>query len=348
MWHGNINAVYSNQGDPRGTTQTFSQSMLMGMGQRALGGGTFAVRGMVSLDPLMGKNGYPLLFQSGETANGQDHLVDRQHPHDLLMELSASYSKFVADEISVFGYIGLPGEPALGPTAFMHRDSGKDNPEAPITHHWLDSTHITFGVLTGGVIWRNVKLEASAFHGREPDQFRYNIETGKLDSASARLSWNPIPAWSLQVSHGYLASPEQLDAEVALRRTTASASFQNKFGSTTLDTTLAWGRNRHNPGNTTDGWLLEAALKPSATTTLFGRLERVENGELFDHADPLYDQVFAIKKLSIGAVHDVAQIGHARFGLGAVLSKYAKPSSLDNAYGNNPTSFMLFLRAQLK
>ena len=137
---------------------------------------------MVSPDPLMGKKGYPLLLASGETADGVEHLVDRQHPHDFFMELSASYSVKLAEKASAFIYAGLPGEPAFGPPAFMHRQSISTSPEAPISHHWLDSTHITFGVVTGGLIYDRAKLEVSRFNGREPDQHRWNIET-----ASARI-----------------------------------------------------------------------------------------------------------------------------------------------------------------
>ena len=147
---------------------------------------------MLSLDPAMGKGGYPLLLQTGETADGHEHLVDRQHPHDAFMELSASYSHPLGETGAAYIYAGLPGEPALGPSAFMHRFSGMDNPESPITHHWLDSTHVTFGVATVGYSWHDkMKLEGSLFTGREPDQSRWDIETPKLDSWSVRASWNP-------------------------------------------------------------------------------------------------------------------------------------------------------------
>lgn len=68
----------------------------------------------------------------------------------------------------------------------MHRTSGIDNPEAPISHHWLDSTHITFGVVTAGAVVNDWKFEASAFRGREPDQYRYDIERPALDSYAGR------------------------------------------------------------------------------------------------------------------------------------------------------------------
>ena len=355
MYHGFINTVYDHQGGPRGANLAFSESMLMAMASRPLGNGTLGLRAMVSLDPVIGKRGYPLLFQTGETADGHNALVDRQHPHDLLMELSASYSYNLGADSSVFVYAGLPGEPALGPPAFMHRASGMDNPEAPLTHHWLDSTHITFGVVTAGYIWRAFKLEASSFNGHEPDQFRWNVETRKLDSASARLSWNPSPDWSLQVSHGRLDSPESLEPDVIVHRTTASAMYQQTIAGMPTQTTLAWGRNRHEPGTTTNGYLLESSMRVRPDTTVFGRFEAVQNGELFGHghgadetpASALQDRVYNIKKLSVGVVHDFVQLGPVKFGVGAVASAFAKPAALDTVYGDSPSAWMLFFRARL-
>jgi hypothetical protein len=359
MYHGFINTVYDHQGGPRGDNLAFSESMFMAMASRPLGNGTLGLRAMVSLDPLIGKRGYPLLFQTGETADGHNALVDRQHPHDLLMELSASYSLNLGNGSSAFVYAGLPGEPALGPPAFMHRVSGMDNPEAPLTHHWLDSTHITFGVVTAGYVWRDVKLEASSFNGREPDQFRWNVETRKLDSASARLSWNPSADWSLQVSHGRLKSPESLEPDVMVHRTTASAMVQKTIGGMPTQTTLAWGRNRHDPGTATNAYLLESSMRVRPDTTVFGRFESVQNGELFGHGHgdgdsaggavtgALQDRVFNIKKLSVGVVHDFAQLGPVKFGVGGVASAFAKPAALDTVYGDSPSAWMLFFRAKL-
>src|SRR5206468_760944 len=167
--HGTGEVAYDNQGGPRGDEKLFSSNMLMGMAQRPIGPGTLGLRAMLSLEPsTIGKEGYPLLLQTGETANGRTPLIDGQHPHDLFMELAGSYS-IASGNRSMFVYAGLPGEPALGPPAFMHRFSSMSLPEAPITHHWLDSTHISFGVVTAGAVVDRVKIEASAFRGREPD-----------------------------------------------------------------------------------------------------------------------------------------------------------------------------------
>jgi hypothetical protein len=346
MLHGYADVVYDDQGGPRGNTQTFTTGMLMFMGRRELTGGTLGLRLMISADPPMGKSGYPLLFQTGETANGTTPLIDRQHPHNLLMEAAATYSRTASADSSVFVYLGVAGEPALGPVAFMHRLSGEDNPEAPLTHHWLDSTHVSYGVVTGGYIWRQFKLEASAFNGREPNQYRYDVEVRPLDSYAARLSYNPTSDWSLQASSGHLVSPEQLQPNVNERRTTASASYNAPLGQW-WQTTLAWGRNSPSVGRASSGWLLESAAQPVAGQTVFGRIERVAKDELFLPGSAFYDQSFMINKLSLGYIYDVMRLQSIHFGVGGLFSVYRFPEALDSVYGASPTSFMLFVRARL-
>ena len=349
MIHGFANFIYDDQGGPRGDTKTFMTSMLMVMGNRAVGeAGTLGLRAMVSADPAFGKGGYPLILQTGETADGQTPLIDRQHPHDLFMELAATYSHRLSERSSVFAYVGLPGEPALGPPAFMHRFSGEDNPEAPISHHWLDSTHITYGVVTLGYVLGNVKLEGSAFRGREPDQNRYDIETGKLDSASMRLSYNPTRNWAFQVSRGHIVSPEQLHPDDDVDRTTASAIFQHDFGGARWQTTAAWGRNKPSHGDATDAWLLESSISLSKTHTFFARAERAAKNELFLPADPRDHETFTVGKLTGGYIYDFPTDGHFKVGVGGLASKYSLPSELDPVYGSNPTSFMLFARIKIQ
>src|SRR3954447_4627632 len=348
MWHGYLNLIYDHQGGPRGGDKTFTNGMVMGMAQRPLGDGTLGVRAMLSPDPFMGKSGYPLLLASGETADGRTHLIDRQHPHDLFMELAGTYSRNLNATSSVFVYAGLPGEPALGPPAFMHRTSAVDNPEAPITHHWLDSTHITFGVVTAGLILDKWKMEASAFRGRERDQPHYDMEAPKLDSFSARLSWNPIRELSMQVSWGRLNSPEQLAPAVDEDRVTASAIYTRPFGNDNLwSTTAAWGRKILRPGQTLDGYMLESALMFQKTFTLFMRGERVAETELHEDIAALDGQILMVNKLSVGGIYDFYRTNHVKFGIGGLVSKYALPDVLKPLYGSDPTSGMVFLRLKV-
>lgn len=348
MLHGYLNQVYDDQGGPRGASKNFTESMFMAMASRALGSGRFGMRAMLSLDPAMGKNGYPLLLQTGESADGVHPLLDRQHPHDLLMELAVTYAQPFNERSSGYLYIGYPGEPALGPATFMHRASGMDIPEAPITHHWLDSTHITFGVVTLGYVWGDWKLEASAFNGREPDQLRWNFDTGRLDSASVRVSWNPSANWSAQISRGDLHSPEALEPDLNQTRTTASLSYN--LGLDDGDnwaTTLAWGQDANRPGGKLDGLLLESELILNTRHTIFMRAESVQHRELFEPGMPLSDEVFQVEKLSLGYIHDWDVAEHVRFGLGGLVSGYNLPAAIGPAYGNRPDSWMLFARLKL-
>lgn len=346
MAHGSAYGIYDHQGGRRGDEKAFSESMLMLMARRSLGEGALGLRAMVSLDPAMGKAGYPLLLQTGETADGRAGLVDRQHPHDLFMELAASYSRPVAEGVSGFVYAGLPGEPALGPAAFMHRFSALDNPSAPITHHWLDSTHVTFGVATLGLVRGDWKWEASAFHGREPNQYRWDLEAPKFDSYSTRLSCNPSRDWALQVSYGRIVSPEQLDPGTDQRRLTASASWNWRLLDSPGQTTLAFGRNDDAPGRRLNAWLLESAVRVGRTHTVFARAERVDKDELFD-AGPSLGRTFTVGKLGAGYLYDFARWGRTQWGVGASADALLLPASLKAAYGAAPVSYMLFARAKL-
>ncbi|MEO8547380.1 MAG: hypothetical protein ABI422_03325 [Sphingomicrobium sp.] len=345
MGHGVLNLVADHQSGRRGDDKAFASGMLMGMARRPLGQGTLQLKAMVSPDPLMGKSGYPLLLASGETANGVDRLIDRQHPHDFFMELSASVSQTIAPKSSVFLYAALPGEPAFGPPAFMHREAILDSPEAPITHHWLDSTHISFGVLTGGVVLDRVKLEVSRFNGREPDQHRWNIETGPLDSTAIRLSWNPTPELALQGSWGHFTDPEQLEPGVDQKRWSASALYARELApGWKFAGTLAWGRKTAE-GHSDDAFALEISLK-HAGWTVFGRGEITENRELVD-AEVL-GPAYRVGKVSLGAVRDFRIADHLSVGLGGLFAVNFVPNALAPLYGgHNPTGAMGFLRLKV-
>ena len=365
MTEGAATAVYTDSAaSARGGDDAFVQSMGMFMAQRPWRRGTAALRTMLSLDPaLVGDDGYPLLFQTGETADGVTPLVDRQHPHDLFMELAASYSVDFggptpagstsgatdpAKRRSAFVYAGLPGEPALGPATYMHRVSGMQNPEAPISHHWLDSTHVTFGVLTGGVVLGDVKLEASAFNGREPDQHRYDIETGSLDSWSVRATWNPTPSWSTQASFGALEEPERLEPGVDVDRTTVSATYHRVNGGATWYTTFAAGRNSKQPGADTDAYLLESQVGWTGGTAVFARAESVEKDELFAEGDPLHGSVFKIRKLGLGVEGTGPDLWGGNLAVGVVYDWHFTPRALDAAYGHDPRSWLVYARWSLR
>jgi hypothetical protein len=348
MAHGFVSCLWDEQGGPRGGDKLLGTSMLMGMATRPLGPGRLGLRAMLSLDPAtVGREGYPLLLQSGETADGRTHLIDRQHPHDLFMEMAATYS-VTRGRRSAFIYAALPGEPALGPPVFMHRPSGAEIPEAPIAHHWLDSSHITYGVVTLGAVDGRWKLEGSLFKGREPDQARYGIEAPELDSRSVRLSWNPSRAWALQLSHGRLVSPEQLEPGIDVDRTTASAIWSRASGSARWHATLAWGRNRNRPGRTLDAFLLETTVSMRARHGVFARGEIVEKDELFEEQDPLHGRAFTVGKVSVGYLYDFMRTARVAVAAGASGGLHFTPGDLKATYGDLPASGIVFLRMKLR
>lgn len=349
-----LNGVYDTQSGRRGNDKAFLSGMIMGMATGRLSPrDTVAFRAMVSPDSFMGRRGYPLLLAAGETADGRTLLVDRQHPHDLFMELSASYSRRIGEKASAFIYAGLPGEPAFGPGSFMHRLSIMDSPEAPITHHWFDSTHITFGVVTAGVTYGPVKLEASRFKGREPDQRRYDIESPKLDSTAVRASWNPMDTVSLQASWARFNSPEQLTPDEDQERWSASAMYTEAVGERGyLSVTAAWGRKTEieadgHRGHALDAYLLEAALKPDDRWTLFGRVERVDTDELLAAPGEIHGPEFTVGKVSVGAIHDFRLTDEIKLGVGGLVARSLTPDGLDPAYGGDRTSGMAFVRLRV-
>jgi hypothetical protein len=348
MGHAMLNGVYDRQEGPRGDEKAFVSGMLMGMAQRRFASGdALQFRAMLSPDPWMGKRGYPLLLASGETADGVHPLVDRQHPHDLFMELSASYSHKLTDTDSVFLYAGLPGEPAFGPPAFMHRMSILDSPEAPISHHWLDSTHIVFGVVTAGYVHDDWKVEVSRFKGREPDEHRFDIENPKLDSTAVRLSWNPTGNLSLQASWADVTSPEQLAPDENQTKWSASAIYTVPFGDGGWwSTTAAWGR-RSAEHDDLNAWVLESAVKPNAAWTVFARAERTENNELTGAAGH-HGATYTVGKASIGAIRDWQVSQHVKLGLGALYAKNWVPSALEASYGGDPAGAMGFVRLKIE
>ena len=343
MAHGYLWGIYTDQSGPRGDDKLFVGSMAMLMAEKDFGGARLQLKSMLSAEPLMNDAGYPLLFATGETAGGLP-LVDRQHPHDLFMELAARVDVDVAEGTTAFLYGGPVGEPALGPPAFMHRGSAKLNPEAPITHHFFDSTHITYGVVTAGVAGKTWQIEASAFRGEEPDEDRWDIEEPRLDSWSVRATLTPSPNWAFQVSHGHIDEPESTHPGVDEKRTTASAHYASGNG---LFATAAFSAKDREPGETLTAWLAEANWDITDRHTVFGRFENVANDELFpDHAHPLHDQEFRVSKLQAGYAYTLP-LGPFGLSLGGSVATFFKPDALDAYYGDDPIGYTLFAKLTL-
>lgn len=342
MAHYNAFIAYDHQSGPRGDDQFNSINWFMLMGSKKTDTDELMLRTMFSLEPWSATGrGYPLLFQSGEAYQGRP-LVDRQHPHDFFMEVAARYRRMLHPGTVLSVYVAPSGEPALGPAAFPHRLSAMDNPAAPITHHWIDSTHISFGVLTLGLSQREWQLEGSWFNGREPDEHRWNFDRIKLDSYAARLSWNPTSQWSGQISGGYLKSPEELHPEESVHRYTASVTYSQKMGeSGYLAMTAGLGQNRIS-GDDSHGLFAESNWSNGALT-FFGRAEYVQKtGEELDL--PPAHAKWDVTQLSIGASHELVRNKPYQAALGASITYSFAPSELRQRYGDHPIGYWVFVR----
>ncbi|AMR31191.1 hypothetical protein A0256_07010 [Mucilaginibacter sp. PAMC 26640] len=352
MIHGSVFARYNKQDlfnkGSRGGSQVDAPNWLMYMAQRKVGhNGLFAINTMFSFDPFtVGAGGYPLLYQTGESYKGRK-LVDRQHPHDLFAELSIAYTQRVAKNTDLSLSVGYPGEPALGPPVFMHRLSAMNNPDAPLSHHYADATHITFGTATLGFRYKNVKLEGSVFTGREPDEHRYDFDKAKFDSYSVRLSVNPSKEWALQVSNGWLKSPEEAEPLENIRRFSASAIHTKMLnGDSYVATTLVFGQNHHNStGRNEPALLLENALQLHKTA-IYGRYEFVQKDAEELDLEQIYptDPRFNINAFTLGTNRIVTTFKQTNLTVGAQATLNLSPNQLKPLYGSSPVGFQVYLR----
>jgi mono/diheme cytochrome c family protein len=363
MLHGELKTGFNYQSGPRGVGKAESQNYLMVMASRKLAGGEFMLRGMFSAEPLtIPHGGSPQLFQVGETYRGQP-IVDAQHPHDLFMELAASYTYPISEQVAVQFYGGPVAEPALGPTAFMHRASASENPASPLGHHWQDSTHISHGVFTTAITAWRFKIEGSVFNGREPDEDRVALDFGPMDSWSTRLWFTPTRNWAMQFSHGHLIEPEAHEP-INISRTTASISYNRQWSDGNWASSLIWGRNStiHGDSNT---YLFESTVNFIKKNYFYTRLEladregllqenifgkpSLEPNRLFPALSGLngeteFEPQFRIAAFTFGGVRDVISTSKLLVGIGADLTFYHQPGALKTVYGNNPIGAHFFIR----
>lgn len=354
MFHGVgfLNSIQ--QSGPRGRDKIFSSNWVMPMAQRQVGPGILTLRAMLSLEPatITGRR-YPELLQLGETAFGRP-IVDGQHPHDFFMELAALYDVRLGASSLLSFYAAPMGDPGVGPTAFPHRMSASENPLATLGHHLQDSTHIASDVLTVGLTHKSVRLEVSGFHGREPDEHRWDIDSGKIDSWSARLTVNPGQDWSGQYSITRLKSPEELNPNEDTLRMTASVMYNRPLGNDgNWASTMLWGRNRTLPGGEVfNSYLAESTLRFLARNYVWGRIENVDRtNELLLGENPLppgFAEHFLgrVQAYTLGYDHDFHVIPNLATALGGQVTFYGVPKSLNTIYGSHPAGVVLVLRVR--
>ena len=357
MWMGQAFLVETQQTGPLGADKFYSTNWGMLSAVHRLGSGEIMLRSMLSLEPatVTGEY-YPLLFQTGETAYGKP-IVNGQHPHDLLMELSVQYAHSLGEHAVWDAYYAVVGDPALGPVAYPHRASAMEIPQSTLGHHWEDSTHIVYNVATAGVSYKGVRLEASGFHGAEPDENRWNIDYGPMNSYSGRLTVAPSPRWLAQVSAGHLVNSEALEPGVIVRTTASLEYVVPRPHGNAWATTLLWGRNGKQAVHYgTNAVLAETDIPFKEKNFISGRYEWSQRDELFANNPTLAQQLFLqtgshwfdVNAYTMGYTRDLGVFHNVETGLGANVSLYALPEAIKPYYGNHPLGVNIYLRLRLK
>ncbi len=355
MFHGEGFIADVQQTGPLGADKFFSTNWFMGMAEHKLWGGALQIRAMMSLEPatITGRF-YPELFQTGETAFGQP-IVNGQHPHNLFMELSVAYAHRISNQTTLQIYFAPVGDPALGPVAFPHRDSAEELPQAPLSHHLQDSTHISDEVITAALFRPHWSIEASGFHGAEPGENRWIVQTGAPDSWSARASWMPTKNWSAQFSAGRLTKPEALEPGDQIR-TEASASYNRPWESGRWTTSVIWGRvHKTAAQRNLNSYLVESVVQIRKKNYVTGRAELVDRDELFADNLPVQQQLaatvgttFRVGAFTAGYTRDIQILPHVLTGVGANATLYRVPAAIQPYYGAAPAAFYVFLRFRLE
>jgi hypothetical protein len=351
MFHANVFIVDEQQTSPRGGDKFFSTNWFMGMAQHKLGRGVFTLRNMLTLEPAtITDRRYPLLFQQGETAYGLP-IADGQHPHSFVMELAALYDLRFGDDALLSFYVAPTGDPALGPTAYPHRQSASEDPVAALGHHQEDSTHVAADVVTAGFTYKIARIEASGFHGREPDEHRWNIDQGKIDSWSTRLTIQPGKNWSGQYSYGRLTSPEALFSAENQERMTASIMYNRPLNNGNWSNSLVWGRTRSIPGDDIfNSYLLESLVSFRTRNYVWTRIENVDrSNELIIGENPLppgFEEkpIGKVQAYTLGYDRDFDLIPDLSSALGAQFTTYGVPATLQPIYGSHPFGVAIFIR----
>lgn len=351
MFHANVFVADIQQSSARGGDKLFSANWFMGMAQRQAGPGVFTVRAMLSLEPgTVTDRRYPLLFQQGETAFGVP-IADGQHPHDFIMELAALYDLKLGDKGLLSLYFAPVGDPAIGPTAYPHRASAAENPVGSLGHHQEHSTHIADDVVTVGLTYGIARVEASGFHGCEPDEFRWDVDQGKIDSWSTRLTIQPGKNWSGQYSYARITSPEAVFANEDQERMTASITYNRPLRNGNWANTILWGRTRSLQDNSVfNSYLLESMVRFHTRSYAWTRIENVDrSNELLIGENPLplgfqEEPIGRVQAYTFGYDRDFDLIPHLASAIGAQLTTYVVADALKPIYGSHPVGVALFVR----
>ena len=253
-------------------------------------------------------------------------------------------------------YYAPVGDPALGPVAFPHRVSAEDLPQAPIGHHWEDSTHIAGDVATVAFREKRFRIEGSGFYGTEPGENRWAIVWGPMNSWSGRASYIPSPNWSFQISAGRLTHPEP-QTPGDLVRITSSAQYSRPLRSgRTWSSALIWGRNHYVAADrrNLNAYLGETVVPFGKMNSVTSRIEMVAKDDLFANSPTTERQLaasagtsFYVRTFIAGYTRSFHTVKGFEPSFGANMTFYGVPEAIQPYYGQRPVAANIYLRLRL-
>lgn len=341
FFHGfDVHAIYLTQTGPEEQdTATFSTNWLGAGVQYDLGDRAFVLaRGRISLEPYtIDEEGYPQFFQYVP----EDGLVDRMRPHDLFGEAGVQVGFRPTNATLLSVYAAAVGQPAFGAAPAQLRASGVDFAEAPFGYELQETLHDSTSVITAGFATRFFTIEGSVFHDGSTTGDHTELDTGDVDSRSARLTITPSPAVAIQVSRAELGEDDDLVLNARRDVTSASLSYSGSFASLTA----LWTR-RESPNDDLiapqTAWGLEVALRASRNTFM-ARVEHVDRPAGF----PLLINNTAVEEAThytAGYVFDLFPQSRYKLGVGVNIDYRTKTHDLEDVYGHKPQGIYTFVR----
>lgn len=348
LFWGYMEPVFDKQGGCFDKHKVYANNEFLTLAQVGSHCDTLNFRSIFSVEPgTIGKCGYPLLFSTGYTANGITELLNAYPPLDFVTELSGSYVH-QWQNVRLYGYFGLPGAPVLNLLP-QQRIAEFFMPTGSITHRYMTSTDIVYGVGSAGLDIYGICLEGSLFTGKSQDERYWKVKKPHFDSFGVRLSYCYEDAFSFQVSYGHIKDTDPVELCVKNKRFLVSAAYNVVTDTSLWNTTIAYAHNHYCPGESLHSALFESCYILCDRHIVFGRYEYTQTDAplAYKAREDVADMFYKVQKIGLGYRYQFQPIMHALWSLGVSGDVSLVPSNLKQVYGNHPFSWYLFLRVDL-
>jgi hypothetical protein len=341
FFHGfDAHVTYASQTGPEEQeNDVFSTNWITAGLERDLGNrGFILVRGRVSLEPYTIEDTYPQIFQYVGAENNGERLVNRMRGHDLFGEAGVQIGWRPTTNTLLHAYGAVVGQPALGPAPAQLRASGVDFAEAPFSYDIAETYSDSTSVITGGFATRWLAVDASVFHDANTTGDHTELDSGDIDSRSARVTITPTPNFALQYSRGELG-------EDLAQRDITSASVT--YGGPMVAVTALWTRREYDERvarlpETAYGF--ELALRGSRNTFM-ARVEHMDRPVGFPFPPPpATATVDTATHYTAGYLFDFTSGPNYRLGVGVNVDYRTRTRELEEVYGHKPQGIYTFVR----